>query len=58
MEPLESPVPAPTQPPINGMAARGFAAISGTLVYRDADGNIVGEVPFSGKIPLPEETAE
>ena len=33
-------------------------AISGTLVFRDKDGNVVKETPFTGQLPVTEKQEE
>lgn len=34
------------------VAAQAKVVISGTLVFRDRDGNVIKETPFSGAAPL------
>ena len=40
------------------VAAKAGVVISGTLVFRDKDGNIVKETPLSGTAPLEHEEVE
>jgi len=52
-------LPEKSHPPAaQELTANGRAVIAGTLVFRDAAGNIVGETPFSGTLPLIEEPSD
>ena len=43
---------------MNESQVTGRVGISGTIVYRDADGNVIKEVPFQGSANLDAEKEE
>ncbi len=45
LTPVTSPTP-PTPPVPQQLASSGKVEVTGTLVFRDAEGKIVGETPF------------